>query len=617
MRRVSQRGAVLLTVFGIVSLSGTGVGQIREVENDFALSEDGSVQLWHDGLPQSAVRDYLDRLGFEAGTSPGANATVTGTDRFHGRAELFTDWSSYSVEVDSPYRSVEFYRIFDQTMRVRTELTPEGVRVTDDRGGSRLEVERKFPVASCDRGSHGDIVCELPFLDYAADNVGLLVEYLRDHQGYPKAVRVGENLLLRYIFETEPVHDARGDLRRVPDAWELLDLRSGAVVLTSEVGARVAIEPERFSISVGAQVQFPATGIAGSDGVYKPAVFAVHGRLYGVVGGADQWSFYDARRQERYALLPLEAGDALWRSINAKGDYEDTAYRLRVDYTDHAVRVEIYADSRRSLVVQAPRDADSLEPVQLIQPNIGLPYRVRHQDSRVDLRSEFRERLPVMSSPAHPGIRALGMNRPHAIMEASKEEEEDKDDGRDGDGELFFGGGGTGPPPGCEVNEDGEVTACDGEEIVVIDDEPKPPPTPTTPPTTNPPPQPPQPPPPGPSNQGTKAAKLSNAVSNARKRARKKGCKLYWRTPFSQMEARSTIGQVVDGGPKCSDPRRPYAHVDRIGGSTIHVCPPFYNQAPAGRELTILHEGFHLSGVRHSDVGGSAAMNAQIRQNCF
>jgi len=108
--------------------------------------------------------------------------------------------------------------------------------------------------------------------------------------------------------------------------------------------------------------------------VYKPAVFAVNGHLYGVVGGADQWSSYHAARQTRYALLPLEPDGRLWRSIDARGDYEGLEYQLRVDYTNHSIRAEIYTGGYgSSLVVEVPRSVASRESAKLIRPNMALP----------------------------------------------------------------------------------------------------------------------------------------------------------------------------------------------------------------------------------------------------
>lgn len=80
--------------------------------------------------------------------------------------------------------------------------------------------------------------------------------------------------------------------------------------------------------------------------------------------------------------------------------------------------------------------------------------------------------------------------------------------------------------------------------------------------------------------------------------------------------------QIQYDGPLCPG----YAHVDAIGGTTIHICREFFpTLVPPGyvpltadtQSLTIMHEGLHLEGVRHGDFpGGSRGMDAAIKTAC-
>ena len=79
--------------------------------------------------------------------------------------------------------------------------------------------------------------------------------------------------------------------------------------------------------------------------------------------------------------------------------------------------------------------------------------------------------------------------------------------------------------------------------------------------------------------------------------------------------------RIVPGGPLCGRPRT-FAHVDAISGNTIHICPKFFEQSAPEMSLTLMHEGLHLAGVRHTDFGSDTdvedpgPMDAAIRRAC-
>ena len=168
------------------------------------------------------------------------------------------------------------------------------------------------------------------------------------------------------------------------------------------------------------------------------------------------------------------------------------------------------------------------------------------------------------------------------------------------------------------------------EEIVVVDTpipvprpgQPIPPPTPTPTPNPLPPPPPPLPSWVTPSMQ----TQLATAVADATARAR--SCSV---TPNSgdEKNAYSALiaAQIQYDGPLCPG----YAHADAIGGTTIHICreffptlvsPPAIPLTAPEQSLTIMHEGLHLEGVRHSDFGVNTApsdddpMDDAIRSAC-
>ncbi len=88
----------------------------------------------------------------------------------------------------------------------------------------------------------------------------------------------------------------------------------------------------------------------------------------------------------------------------------------------------------------------------------------------------------------------------------------------------------------------------------------------------------------------------------------------------AKLTAARDAGRIVPGGPLCDDDT--VAHADSIPGSTIHICPVFFDQSASDRSLTIMHEGLHLAGVRHQDFGVNTEphdddpMDAAIKSAC-
>lgn len=114
---------------------------------------------------------------------------------------------------------------------------------------------------------------------------------------------------------------------------------------------------------------------------------------------------------------------------------------------------------------------------------------------------------------------------------------------------------------------------------------------------------------------------LRNAVADAIEKA--ETCSVTTRTlgtvsAWADLTAARDANQIVPGRlqPDCTG--RTAALVDSIPGTTIYVCP-FFFELPTASEmsLTIMHEGLHLRGVQHSDFDrGSAGMDAAIRSAC-
>ena len=349
----------------------------------------------------------LDRLGLDDGALLDPEISIRGSDAFHGVLEARTDWASYRLELNGKFASRETTEVLGQAMTVTTVISPEGLRISDDRGGLRTEAYRRFPLDACDRGSVGDELehhvvqtgsggCADPAsygasFDEASDDHGTIAEVVRDSRGLPTGVRFGESLLLRYRF-TPPLPAPPGSVQgggrwREPSSWELIDLRTSEIVIDSVDAARVASERPRLSVGlrgVGQVLRFEG------------------GEAFAVPRGGVRW--------RSYALLPLETTSDIWRIVHASGG-RSRNHQFRVDYTGDLVRVRIrIGEGDRSIVVEAPRRRESLTPVSFVHPGtemltdtvrsgVRLPI-VEPLDAWLDGAFE-KERLPIVLTPFH------------------------------------------------------------------------------------------------------------------------------------------------------------------------------------------------------------------------
>ena len=362
-------------------------------------------------VSQAETYEYLERLGLErltldAGALPDPEVTIQGSDAFHGILQARADWAVYRLELNGKFASRQFTEVLGQTMTVTAVISSEGLRISDDRGGSRTEAYRRFPLDACDWVSAGDefehhVVrtrpggCVDPALfhatfDEASDGHGTIVEVVRDSQGLPIGVRFGESLLLRYKF-TRPLPAPPGSVGtsgrwREPSSWDLIDLRTSEIVVDSVDAARVASRRPVLS-------------------VYLPGfseVLRFEGREALAVARG---------RSRPYALLPLETTSDVWRIVHASGG-RSRNHQFRVHYTDDLVRARIrIGEGDRSIVVEAPRGRESLAPVSFVHPGAemltdamrsGIRLRTAEPlDAWLDGAFE-KERLPIVLRPFHP-----------------------------------------------------------------------------------------------------------------------------------------------------------------------------------------------------------------------
>ncbi len=362
-------------------------------------------------VSQAETYEYLERFGLErlaldAEVLLDPEVTIRGSDAFHGVLEARADWAAYRLELNGKFASRETTEILGQAMTVTAVISSEGLRFLDDRGGSRTEAYRRFPLDACDRGSVGDefeprVVqtasggCVDPLLFYAtfdeaSDDHGTIVEVVRDGQGLPIGVRFGENLLLRYKF-TPPLPAPPGSVQaggrwREPSSWELIDLRASEIVVDSVDAGRVA------SVRPVLSVYLPG---------FSEVLRFERGEAFAVAMGRDR----------PFALLPFETTSDVWRIVLASGG-RSRNHEFRVDYTGDLVRAQIrIGEGDRSIVVEAPRSRESLASVSFVHPGAEmLPDAMR---SGIRLRTAEpldewldgaleKERLPIVLRPFHP-----------------------------------------------------------------------------------------------------------------------------------------------------------------------------------------------------------------------
>lgn len=363
-------------------------------------------------VSRAETHEYLERLGLErlgrdAGALLDPEVSIHGSSAFHGVLEAKADWATYRLELNGEFASRQFTEVLGQAMTVTAVISSGGLLISDDRGGSRTETYRRFPLDSCDRGSVEDELehhsvrtssggCVDPALfdatfDEASDDHGTIVEVVRDRQGLPIGVLFGESLLLRYRF-TPGLAAASGSTGagvrwREPSAWDLIDLRTSEIVVDSVDAARVASRRPTLSVVLRG---------------FSEVLRFENGQAFAVPRGV-WW--------RPYALLPLETtSDVVWRIVHASGG-RSRNHQFRVDYTDDLVRARIRTgEGDRSIVVEAPRSQESLAPVSFVHPGSEMLTEAMRSGSRLRTVGPVdawlngplgKERLPIVLTPLH------------------------------------------------------------------------------------------------------------------------------------------------------------------------------------------------------------------------
>lgn len=461
-----QRGSrssalVVLGALAILTLAGNRA-QAMQAQPDWwdELSPAGFVNVSASRVSRSEAQEYLDRLGLVAGAVPDPEVNIYGSGAFHGVQEARADWGTKRLELNGKFALRQVTEVLGQAMTVTAVLSSHGLLTTDDRGGTRLEAYRRFPVATCYRGAEGADCNEVVSFDAAWDDHGTIVEFIRNGQGLPSGVRFGEALGLRYDF-TPPLPDPPGLAQvpaarwRAPSSWELIDLRTSEIVIDSLDAERAA--SKRPYLSVGLEAHGEAIRIEGGE----PFV-AAQGRL--------GWP---------YALMSLERPSEVWRIVYASGDMS-LKYHYRVDYTDDLLRVEIEAgEYGRSIVVQAPRRRESAAPVSLVHPDAKLLTEALRSGSRLRaadasgswLDSSFdKKSLPIVLRPFGE-IRSLEIKGPEdaeVSMTRATARSEQSPEAAGMAPEFEFGAADE-----CE-EENGRLVCLGGESVVIGEESPYP-----------------------------------------------------------------------------------------------------------------------------------------------
>ena len=340
-------GFLLIGVVPTLTLTWLGT---RAAQGQSGWGEDispaGLVTVSASGLSRSEADAYLGRFGLGAGAVSDPEISVHGSDAFHGVQEARSDWAVKRLELNGKFALRQTTEVLGQGMTVTTVISSDGLLITDDRGGTRVEAHRRFPLATCRVSREGDFCDDAILFDSARDERGRIVEFVRDREGLTRGVRFGEALAIRYDFRPplpEPTARA-GDRWREPSSWELIDLRTSELVIDSVEAEKVAAERPRFS------VHFRGMGTV---------LRVIDGEPFAVAQGRLGWP---------YALMSLEVSSQVWRIVYASGGMS-LEYDYRVDYTDDLVRIEIKAgEYGRSIVVEGPRSRESSAAVSIIHP---------------------------------------------------------------------------------------------------------------------------------------------------------------------------------------------------------------------------------------------------------
>jgi len=442
--RVLSLSGLVLAVPGSVARAVQHQPEWRE-----EISPAGSVSASASGVPRSDAQRSLDRLGLTMGAVTDPEFSVHGSDGFHGVHEASSDWAAKRLELNGKFAVRWSGRVFGEAMTVTSVISRDGMLTTDDHGGSRITHYRNFPLATCYAGPEGSSCDESRAFDVAWDHHGLIVEFVRDKEGLPASVLFGETLVLRYGF-TPPLPESlglAGDVWREPSSWELVDRRTSEIVIDSIEAAKVASVRPVLSV-----------------------FFVGFGEMVRVEDGQPFAVFQGARRVP-HALVPLDGGSDLWRSVYANGD-RSRAYKFRVDYTDDRLRVEIAAGKYgQSIAVEAPRSRESVAPSAIIHPGPEVWTDAMRSGARLRSavpvkgwleNSFYKASLPIVLWPfANRGLpieRAKGTETvgAHAAAGAGQ--------GPDPAGmapEFDFG-----PAEGCEEH-DGRIVCLGGENLVI------------------------------------------------------------------------------------------------------------------------------------------------------
>ena len=401
------------------------------------ISPAGSVTMTAGGVSRPEAHEYLESLDLVPGSVADPDIGVYGSDAFQGVQEAKADWAVKRLELNGKFAFRQFTKTFGQAITVTSVISSDGLLTTDDQGGSRITTYRRFPVATC-ISSVERFGCDgVVSFDMAKDKHGTIVEFVRDRQGLPSAVRFGEALVLRYRFTPplpeRPKMGRLSDRWRPPSAWELIDARTSEIVIDSVDAARVASTRQRLSVYF--------------RGINEVLRFE-DGEPFAVAQGV---------RQEPYALLPFGTKSDVWRTVYASGDM-GWQYHFRVDYTDDLVRIEIKAaEPGQSIVVEAPRSSDGTAPASLIHPEADMltdimrsGVRLRTTEPVDTWRSTFdSQRLPIVLRPFHDRGIEMGETRAATANVGYN---------------VQFG-----PAGGCEARDQG--IKCSGGESDVIGEE--------------------------------------------------------------------------------------------------------------------------------------------------
>lgn len=421
-------------------------------------------------VARAEAHAHLERLGLEnldldGGALLDPEVSIRGSDAFHGVLEARADWAGYRLELNGKFASRELTEVLGQAMTVTAVISSDGLLISDDRGGSRTEAYRRFPLDACgrrgveDEFDHHEVRtrpgrCADPAFfnatfDEASDDHGTIVEVVRDSRGLPIGVRFGESLLLRYKF-TPPL-PARsesvgtGGWWREPSSWDLIDLRTSEIVIDSVDAARVASERPVLSV-----------------------YFRGVGQVLRFEGGE---AFAVARvRRRPYALLPLETTSEVWRIAHASGG-RNRDHQFRVDYTGDLVRVRIRTgESDRSIVVEAPRSRESPVPVSFVHPRAEMLTDAMRSGKRLRTTESLdswlpggleKERFPITLRPFHPdGI------VPHEVRFGLIEVKSGAELGVVGTAGIAEPRSEFGPADGCEVETDRVFCAGGASDVI-------------------------------------------------------------------------------------------------------------------------------------------------------